>query len=85
MLWRDLKRAVHKQIPTNLNEVKPRCKKRLVQNVSTIVSETESQAENGVVLLFHLKMALHATSSKNTRLLDTIHKAVHKHCLINMI
>lgn len=43
------------------------------------MSETESQAENGVVLLFNLKMALHASSSKNTRLLDTIHKAVHKH------
>ena len=50
ILWQDLKRAVHKQMSTSLNELKQHLKKGVGQNSFMIMRETDYIVQKKITL-----------------------------------
>lgn len=55
ILWQDLKSAVHKQMPTNLNDLKQQCRLKLLHSN---VRGWLSQIENSYLKLLLLQVVL---------------------------
>lgn len=61
ILWQDLKSAVHKQMATNLNDLKQQCRLKLLHSN---VRGWLSQIENSYLKLLLLQVVLQATESR---------------------